>query len=109
MNVEALKALYVAFGGKLTDTYDDIAGGVAVKNYVLISDVIYALAEIAETVMAKVLPTVSGANNGKVLTVVEGAWAAADAPKELPTVDQSNNGDVLTVADGVWAAVTPTP
>lgn len=76
MNVEALKALYVAFGGKLTDTYDDIAGGVAVKNYVLISDVIYAIAEIAETVMAKVLPTVSGADNGKVLTVVEGAWAA---------------------------------
>lgn len=47
MNVEALKALYVALGGALTDTYADIAGGVPVSEYSLICDVISAIAEVA--------------------------------------------------------------
>ena len=106
MNVEALKALYVALGGALTDTYSDIAGGAAVKNYVLISDVIFAIAKIA---VPAELPAVTGSNNGQVLTVVEGKWQAAAVAKELPEVNQTNDGDVLTVADGVWAAVTPAP
>ena len=46
-NVDALKVLYVANGGNLTDSYADIADGVRVEEYVLTRDVILALAKIA--------------------------------------------------------------
>lgn len=85
MNVSALKALYVALGGELTDTYDGIAGGIAVSQYSLISDVILAIAEVAATV----------------------AQAATTA--ELPEVTATNNGDMLKVVDGKWAKFTPAP
>ena len=45
-NLEAFQNLYVAFGGSLTDTYDDIANGVTVGDYCTTADVIYALAEL---------------------------------------------------------------
>ena len=85
MNVSALKALYVALGGELTDTYDGIAGGIAVSQYSLISDVILAIAEVAETV----------------------AQAATTA--ELPAVTAENDGDMLKVVSGKWAKFTPAP
>lgn len=85
MNVEALKALYVALGGELTDTYDGIAGGIAVSQYSLISDVILAIAKAAETV----------------------AQAATTA--ELPAVTAENDGDMLKVVSGKWAKFTPAP
>lgn len=44
--IDALKNLYVALGGSLTDTYDDICNGAAVSNYVIIPDVINAIAEL---------------------------------------------------------------
>ena len=44
--VKALQNLYVAMGGTLTDTHDDIASGVAVSNYVTIPDMINALAAL---------------------------------------------------------------
>lgn len=50
------------------------------------------------------LPSVSGSDNGKVLTVVEGDWAAADPVAELPAVSGSDNGKVLTVSSGAWTA-----
>lgn len=75
MNVSALKALYVALGGALTDTYDGIAGGIAVSQYSLISDVIYAIAEVAQTAVAPELPEVTATNNGDMLKVVDGKWA----------------------------------
>ena len=53
------------------------------------------------------LPAVTAANNGNVLTVVNGAWAAAAVPTELPAVTAEDNGSVLTVAEGAWAAVPP--
>ena len=135
LTVDALKVLYVAMGGNLTDTYNDIAGGVAVSEYSLTADVILALAKQAipaglPTVSSEdagkalmvgddgtwgadwipaELPAVTGVDNGKVLTASDGTWVAADVPKELPAVTATDNGDVLTVADGVWAAVTPTP
>ena len=77
--IEALKALYVAFGGALTDTYEDIADGAAVSLYVVIPDMIQALAKLAAA--KGELPEVSDADNGKVLTVVGGEWAAADLPQ----------------------------
>lgn len=70
--VEALKALYVALGGQLTDTYEDIAGGVAVSEYVLIPDVVEAISQV---VTGAELPAVTAEDNGKVLKVVEGKWA----------------------------------
>jgi hypothetical protein len=70
--VEALKALYVALGGQLTDYYSDIAGGVAVSEYVLIPDVIEAISQV---VTGAELPAVTAEDNGKVLKVVDGEWA----------------------------------
>lgn len=100
--VEALKELYKSFGGKLTDTYDDIADGIPVGNYSVIPDCFAALAEIAGGSIE--LPVVTQADAGDVLTVGEdGKWTNAEPAKELPTVTASNNGSVLSVADGAWA------
>lgn len=44
-NVESLKALYVACAGNLTDTYEDIANGIPVSDYVFISDCILAISK----------------------------------------------------------------
>lgn len=41
-NVKSLLALYVKMGGSLTDTYSDIAGGIPVGQYSLISDAVLA-------------------------------------------------------------------
>lgn len=101
--IQALQALYVVLGGRLTDTYDDIADGVAVSDYVIIPDMILAIAKKATSGGGASLPPVTRTNNGQILTVVDGAWAAADAPTELPAVTAADNGDVLKVVDGAWA------
>lgn len=44
-NVESLKTLYTKLGGALTDTYPNIAGGIPVGEYDLISDCILACSE----------------------------------------------------------------
>ena len=51
------------------------------------------------------LPTVTGTDNGKLLGVSSGAWAAVTAPTELPAVTGDDNGKVLGVSSGAWAAV----
>lgn len=81
-NVQALKNLYVALGGDLTDTYSSIADGIAVSDYNLTCDVINAIAEIA---VPAELPKVTSTDNGKVLTVVEGEWDAATLPSSSET------------------------
>ena len=45
---------------------------------------------------AQALPTVTGADNGKLMGVSSGEWAAVDAPKELPANPESNGTYVLT-------------
>lgn len=70
LTVEALKGLYTALGGNATN----------VANITLIPDMITAIAAFISDGGAAELPTVSSANNGEVLTVVEGAWAAAALP-----------------------------
>ncbi len=51
------------------------------------------------------LPEVSASDNGKVLMVVDGQWAAAAIPSQLPAVTSSDSGKVLTVsAQGAWGA-----
>lgn len=77
MNVNALKELYKAFGGKLTDTYKNIADGAAVGDYSLISDCILAIAKLASSAGIE-LPAVTAADNGKVLKVIDGKWAVGE-------------------------------
>lgn len=78
-NIIALQALYVALGGQLTDTYDAIAGGAPVSDYVIIPDMINAIAAKAAAVVTAAntseLPAVTSTDNGKVLKVVDGEWA----------------------------------
>lgn len=69
-NVEALKALYVALGGN----------SATVAGMSLTADVIAATATLITNGGGAKLPEVSADNNGDVLTVVEGAWAAAALP-----------------------------
>lgn len=49
LTVEALKKLYVKLGGDLQKAYPGIAGGVPVKCYTLIPDMINALEQVAES------------------------------------------------------------
>lgn len=92
--VEALKNLYVAFGGTASD----------VATITNIADMINSLATIAGSSIE--LPAVSNTDNGKVLTVSGGKWTKAAVPTELPAVTASDNGKVLKVADGAWAVGT---
>lgn len=69
-NVEALKALYVALGGN----------SATVAGMSLTADVIAATATLITNGGGARLPEVSTDDNGDVLTVVEGAWAAAALP-----------------------------
>ena len=70
LTVEALKELYIALGGNVTNVAD----------LTLIPDMINAIAGYIGNGGAAELPTVTSKNNGEVLTVVEGAWAAAALP-----------------------------
>ena len=65
-NLEALKKLYVAMGGAEED----------VANLTINADVIAALSDLAEAIVASILPEVTDADDGKVLTVVDGKWTA---------------------------------
>lgn len=68
--VDALKALYVALGGTASEVAD----------ITLIPDMINAIATVAASATAAELPSVKAADNDKVLTVVNGKWAAAALP-----------------------------
>ncbi len=70
LTVDALKELYIALGGNVTN----------VANITLIPDMIKAIAAHISGGGAAELPTVTTTDNGKVLTVVEGEWAAAALP-----------------------------
>ena len=64
-----------------------------------------AIAEKLVGVSVTELPAVSASDNGKVLMVVDGKWAAAAIPSQLPAVTSSDSGKVLTVsAQGAWGA-----
>lgn len=90
--IEALKKLYVTMGGTAAD----------VENLNITPEMISAIADIYQGGGGSNLPTVTADDNGKLLTVVEGDWDKANAPKELPTVTGSDNGKVLTVVEGAW-------
>ena len=65
-NVVALQGLYVALGGDIAD----------VENINVIPDMINAIASLTA---GATLPAVTAADDGKILKVVDGAWAAAEA------------------------------
>lgn len=52
------------------------------------------------------LPTISSANNGQILKVINGAYAVGDAPTAVPAVTSADNGKILQVSEGAWAAET---
>ena len=64
-NVDALKNLYTAFGGS-SDTVAAMTTN---------ADVINALAALVAAGGGSILPAVTATENGKVLKVVDGAWA----------------------------------
>lgn len=70
------------------------------KNYVFGSSGTWV-----EQIEGAALPTVTAADNGKVLGVSNGAWGKIDVPEELPEVTAADNGKVLGVADGEWDVV----
>lgn len=76
--ITALKALYVSLGGSLTDHYSDIADNAPVSAMVLTPDLVKALSKL-EIGGGGGLPEVTDADNGDVLTVVDGEWAKAAA------------------------------
>jgi len=65
-NITALQGLYVALGGQAED----------VANITIIPDMINAIATL---VTGATLPAVTAEDDGKVLKVVDGAWAAAES------------------------------
>jgi hypothetical protein len=64
--IAALQALYAALGGTATD----------VANMTTIPELINAIATFVATGGVAELPAVTTTDNGKVLTVVSGKWAA---------------------------------
>lgn len=68
--IQALTNLYVALGGDAAD----------VAGIVIIPDMINAIAALIETGGGR-LPAVDLDDNGKVLKVVEGAWALGEDEK----------------------------
>lgn len=93
--IQALQALYLKLGGSLADTYNDIAGGVAVGEYVLIPDMIAACAKIAES---GTLPVANSTTLGGVKT---GAKASGDTQE----VHVDGNGGLWTEPGGGGAFV----
>lgn len=70
---EALKDLFTAFGGNASTVADLVTD----------SEIIKALADHIAAGGAAELPSVSSpGDDGKVLTVVDGAWAAAALPAD---------------------------
>lgn len=99
ITVEALKELYTSLGGELTDTYDSIANGIPVSDYNVIPDVIQALAQKTGGGSGSSLPAVTSDDNGKLLTVVEGAWDKAEASGGVEWFNGTISGTTFTLGD----------
>lgn len=74
-NLEQLKAIYAALGGDPADVAD------LTDNAAVLAQIALQAAIVATAAGASELPAVGAADNGKVLTVVDGKWAAAALPE----------------------------
>lgn len=74
-NLEQLKAIYEALGGAPADVAD------LTDNAAVLAQIALQAATLATAAFASELPAVTAADNGKVLTVVNGKWAAAALPE----------------------------
>ena len=100
---EALKWIYASLGG-------DISALANVNDVTAILNAIADLDTVQKIKSATELPDVSDADDGDVLTVVDGEWAKAEPSgggSSLPSVTPTDNGDVLTVVDGAWDKAAP--
>lgn len=104
--VQALQALYVKLGGSLTDTYDNIADGATVADYATIPDMVDAIAQISKA--ENLINSVSNDDNGKVLTVVDGAAEFAEPGTNtfLVTYTRDEHADISCdkTASEIYAA-----
>lgn len=73
-NLEQLKAIYEALGGIPAD----VAG--LTDNAAVLAQIALQAAIVATAASATELPEVTAEDNGKVMTVVNGKWAAAALP-----------------------------
>ena len=96
--------VYIAVGGTI-DMSDPANSGVTLTDAMKLA--LTGINFIPEPQAAPELPSVSGSDNGKVLKVVSGAWAAASEVQGLPAVTAEDEGAYLMVVDGVWTAVVP--
>lgn len=73
-NLDQLKAIYAALGGTPADVAD------LTDNAAVLAQIALQAATVATAATTAELPAVKTADNGKVLTVVNGKWAAAALP-----------------------------
>lgn len=101
--VQALQALYVKLGGSLTDTYDNIADGATVADYATIPDMVDAIAQISKA--ENLINSVSNDDNGKVLTVVDGAAEFAEPDVNTFVVNYTRDGHDNVICDKTAAEI----
>lgn len=101
--VQALQALYVRLGGSLTDTYDNIADGATVADYATIPDMVDAIAQISKA--ENLINSVSNDDNGKVLTVVDGAAEFAEPETNTFVVNYAEDEDENISCDKTAAEI----
>lgn len=93
--VGALQGLYVALGGELSD----------VANITTIPEMLTAISTVAAAAASE-LPAVKSADNGKVLTVVNGKWAKAEPASVGPFVVTITATSESVTADKTYAEIT---
>lgn len=102
-SVQALQLVYVKMGGSLTDTYSAIASGEMVGNYTTIPDVVEAIAQISKA--ENLINSVSNDDNGKVLTVVDGAAEFAEPETNTFVVNYTGDGHAGISCDKTAAEI----
>lgn len=101
--VQALQALYVKLGGSLTDTYDSIADGATVADYATVPDMVDAIAQISKA--ENLINSVSNDDNGKILTVVDGAAEFAEPETNTFVVNYAEDEDENISCDKTAAEI----